>query len=179
MDKKEEIFQYFPNFPLNTYPNKKYLMNVLNVRLCLFHLSYLPRRWNPIISFKRSRNCRILRKKKISLFPYPQDSTGISLITVPWIWKTKERLRLDIFCRLSTQTAQSATILWRTIIRESTLNAGFTRGISNVLMSTIKAETRNIYTFVHRSVLTRIKGTKNEEDRLHIDIIHEWIWIFQ
>ena len=37
MDKKEEIFQYFPNFPLNTYPNKKYLMNVLNVRLCIFN----------------------------------------------------------------------------------------------------------------------------------------------
>lgn len=31
MDKKEEILKYFPNFPLNTYPNKKYLMNVLNV----------------------------------------------------------------------------------------------------------------------------------------------------
>ena len=39
MDKKEEILKYFPNFPLNTYPNKKYLINVQNVRLYSSFLS--------------------------------------------------------------------------------------------------------------------------------------------
>ena len=38
MDEKEQILKYFPSFPLNTYPNKKYLMNVLNVRALFIFL---------------------------------------------------------------------------------------------------------------------------------------------